>query len=390
MNKNMYKKGKNANKTVRYKKKRNNNHKNTQKKMVEIGGEGMNKIMNKVMNKVMKGGAVCDDLSTINQSNLLDIFKYNIQVPKLVIPHIFEIVIDELATGVPGSSPDASSSKSSGKSSSKSSSKSSGKSKSSSSKNVNFSDAKKQLFEQQLMYDSIAKDGNCFFAAIASQLNEIYIGHIFPGFKLTIEITQQDIRNAIGIYYRLPDNYKVLQEQARENALFFGNVSDKNVDADTYIKGIEGNQWGAEKEMSAIEDGALNALTDNRQIGVYIYGIRDGRLYNTGFGSLLNQATRKNSIPIIFFYNDKGSGSGGNHYDRLYFDAADANKTLKLYQDFIKNAKPSEAKIVEPSEDNIKQIIDIFPDISRDKIITLLQDNGNDVTRVSNILLSRS
>ena len=385
MNKNMYKKGKSANKTVRYKKKRNNNHKNTQKKMVEIGGEGMNKIMN----KVMKGGAVCDDLSTINQSNLLDIFKYNIQVPKLVIPHIFEIVIDELATGVPGSSPDASSSSSSGKSIGKSKSSSS-KSKSSSSKNVNFSNAIKQPFEQQLMYDSIAKDGNCFFAAIASQLNEINRQNIYPGFKLAKEITQQDVRNAIGTYYRLPANYKVLQEQSNANALFFGNISDKTVNADTYIKGIEENQWGAEKEMSAIENGALNALTNNRQIGVYIYGIRDGRLYNTGFGSLLKQATRENSIPIIFFYNDKGSGSGGNHYDRLYFDAADANKTLKLYQDFIKNAKPSEAKIVEPSEDNIQKIIGIFPDIPRNEIITLLQGNGNDVNRVSNILLSRS
>lgn len=346
MNKNMYKKGKNANKTVRYKKKRNNNHKNTQKKMVKIGGEEMNK----GMNKVMKGGAVCDDLSTINQSNLLDIFKYNIQVPKLVIPHIFEIVIDELATGVPGSSPDASSSGSS----SKSSGKSSGKSKSSSSKNVNFSDAKKQPFEQQLMYDSIDKDGNCFFAAIASQINEISRQNIFPGFELTKEINQQDVRNAIGTYYKLADNYKVLQDQSNAKALFFGNVenmSDNPVDADTYITGIEGKQWGAEKEMSAIEDGALNALTNNSQLSIYIYGIRDGRLYNTKFASvLLNPEIRKDSIPIIFFYNDKGGGSGGNHYDRLYFDAADANKTLKLYQDFIKNAKPSEAKIVEPSE----------------------------------------
>jgi hypothetical protein len=40
--------------------------------------------------------------------------------------------------------------------------------------------------------------------------------------------------------------------------------------------------------------------------------------------------------------------------------------------------------------DNIKQIIDIFPAIPRDEIITLLQDNGNDVNQVLNILSPRS
>jgi len=400
MNKNMYKKGKNANRTIKHRKKRNHNYKNTQRNM-EKGRGGI------MMYKEMKGGAICDDLSTINQSNLLDIFKYNIQVPKLVIPHIFEAIMDDLATGGPSStasikspisttpissSSSPSSSSSSSSSSSISSSGSTPPASGSSSTETLFKDAIKLPFEEQLMYYPIAKDGDCFFTTIATQLNDINRQKIYPDFKMAKDITQQDVRNAIANYYRLPDNYKDLQDQAAANALFFGNMSDKSVNADTYINGIEGKQWGAEKEMNAIEHGALNDLTSNRQISVYVYGIRKGQLYNNGFGSSLNQATKKNSIPVIFFYNDKGvkGSGGGNHYDRLYFDAGNSAETLKLYQEFVENAKPNDVKIVEPSEANIKIILDLkLPGITRDEIINLLRDNDDDVNRVSNILLSR-
>jgi hypothetical protein len=47
-------------------------------------------------------------------------------------------------------------------------------------------------------------------------------------------------------------------------------------------------------------------------------------------------------------------------------------------------------KIVEPSEANIKSILNLkLPGITRDEIVNLLRDNYDDVNRVSNILLSR-
>jgi hypothetical protein len=227
-------------------------------------------------------------------------------VPKLVIPHIFEAIMDDLATGGPGPTPNASiksppasvksppasvksppasiksppASGSSPPASIKSppaSSSSPPASSSSSSTETLFKDAIKLPFEEQLMYYPIAKDGDCFFTTIATQLNDINRQKIYPGFKMAKDITQQDVRNAIANYYRLPDNYKDLQDQSAANALFFGNMSDKSVNADTYINGIEGKQWGAEKEMNAIEHGALNDLTNNRQISVYFYGLRKGQ-----------------------------------------------------------------------------------------------------------------
>lgn len=334
MNKNMYKKGKNANKTIKHRKKRNYNHKNTQKKMVKNTEQ-------------MKGGAVCDDLVTINQSNLLDIFKYNIQVPKLVIPYIFNIVIDDSATGGPGLSPDATSSKtsdtisSSGTSNSSSissntSSSDSGKKsdtssstkgsrdsgkKSSSPAQKAFEAAEKPDFLKNLVFGQEPMDGDCFFHAVANQLNQILT---FKDGK-NPNFDQQTIRTTLAEHYtKNPDKIK---DVGKAGALEIArdNFTD-NTDEYTRLIGMpnkKGGIFATQFDIVSIQgDNALVTLTNGTVVYIDVYNVLKNELKYRISGDFENQAQlRKDGIQILLLF------SGGNHYDRLYFNTADEYNT---------------------------------------------------------------
>ena len=235
----------------------------------------------------------------------------------------------------------------------------------------------------------VGGDGNCFFSSIANQLNQIGHLELYPDFNLNRDITQQAIRNAIVNYYLQPGNIDELIVQATSGILSLTNTGTP-VTANDYIASIGSNGWGGEKEIAAINDGALSELTNGRLvlIDVYNYNNRSGNFVPNGVNNLnrVPNEMRRDRIPVLLLYN------GANHYDRLYFDNGNPDQTRRRYREYLAtdiniNILPLEEVA---TQENITSIQDMFPDMPEEDIKNLLNLYNDDINETINQILQNN
>ena len=235
----------------------------------------------------------------------------------------------------------------------------------------------------------VGGDGNCFFSSIANQLNQIGHLELYPDFNLNRDITQQAIRNAIVNYYLQPGNIDELIVQATSGILSLTNTGTP-VTANDYIASIGSNGWGGEKEIAAINDGALSELTNGRLvlIDVYNYNNRSGNFVPNGVNNLnrVPNEMRRDRIPVLLLYN------GANHYDRLYFDNGNPDQTRRRYREYLAtdiniNIPPLEEVA---TQNNITSIQDMFPDMPEEDIKNLLNLYNDDINETINQILQNN
>ena len=235
----------------------------------------------------------------------------------------------------------------------------------------------------------VGGDGNCFFSSIANQLDQIGHLELYPDFNLNRDITQQAIRNAIVNYYLQPGNIDELIVQATSGILSLTNTGTP-VTANDYIASIGSNGWGGEKEIAAINDGALSELTNGRLvlIDVYNYNNRSGNFVPNGVNNLnrVPNEMRRDRIPVLLLYN------GANHYDRLYFDNGNPDQTRRRYREYLAtdiniNIPPLEEVA---TQNNITSIQDMFPDMPEADIKNLLNLYNDDINETINQILQNN